>query len=114
MDDYDELLKTIAGKKIVKGCIGDSGFDVIFENGVVVETYDMCLLMQRMSRVLGGEEVDCKPFTRSVHERFLRRLIGRVVTAVEEGVDGCVLRFELDDGFVCLPEQYGYVVDVEE
>jgi len=44
-NEYKEVPEKITGKKIISISIGDSGFDLVFEDGTILEMYDIeCIL----------------------------------------------------------------------
>ena len=113
--DEKEFIEKVKGKKIMKLRIGDSGFDVVFEDGIVLETYDFCLLYGRMKEMCKECNVpDCEALGRELHEKLLKRFVDRSVVYAEYNVNNCVFVFHLDNGdSVCIPSEYGYVIGVE-
>ena len=110
-----EFIESVRGKRVVELRIGDSGFDLVFEGGVVLETYDLCLMYSRIRDMCKECDVEaCEPLGREVHERILKKFVKRKVVDVEYNVGNCVFVFHLDNGeSVCIPVEYGYVIDRE-
>lgn len=108
----EEFAALVRGKEVIEILVGECGFDLVFENGLVLETYDLCVLLAWMKEMGEDDGVDCRPRSREEHRELAMRFAGRRV--VDVVIDGgkCVFEFVLDDGEkVCVPDAYGYVID---
>jgi len=102
----EEFIQFITGHEIVKTRLGEDGFDIVFDNGLVLETYDGCKL---------AETIDCEKLDPNFHKELLNRLIGRTVVKAEIGWKDCIFRFHLDNGdVVCILKAYAYAIGKEE
>jgi len=117
----DEFIEKIRDKKAEKVRVGESGFDVVFENGYCIETYDMCLIMRRMAELAeklgsstGTPSLDCTPYDEGFHKTLAFKFLDKTVKTVEYNTDSCIFKFVLNDGeTVCIPDQYGYVLTID-
>ena len=113
----EEFIQFITGHEIVKTRLGEDGFDIVFDNGLVLETYDGCKLAQNLIDTIsrGKETIDCEKLDPNFHKELLNRLIGRTVVKAEIGWKDCIFRFHLDNGdVVCILKAYAYAIGKEE